>query len=79
MYQGHKSRAYWNVALWIGNDEGLYRLALDCIRQGANRRQAAELMLDTLKECGGTCQHPETPDGYAYSVDKIQRAMSGLT
>jgi len=28
-YQGHRSWNAWNVALWIGNDEGLYHLALD--------------------------------------------------
>jgi hypothetical protein len=27
-------RGHWNVALWIGNDEPMYRLALDCIAIG---------------------------------------------
>lgn len=36
-YQGHKNRNHWNVALWINNDEGLYRLAQDCIRRAQSR------------------------------------------
>lgn len=71
-YNGHKTRAYWNVALWINNDEGLYNLAKECIRCTRNRKAAAERMMEALGEGA------KTPDGYTYSIDKIQRAMSGL-
>ena len=26
-YNGHPSYEHWNVALWFGNDEGLYNMA----------------------------------------------------
>jgi hypothetical protein len=29
-YNGWKNHATWNVALWIGGDEGLYSIAKDC-------------------------------------------------
>ena len=30
MYNGWKNYETWNVALWIGNDEGLYNMAKEC-------------------------------------------------
>jgi hypothetical protein len=29
-YNGWKNRETWNVALWIGNDEGMYEFAKEC-------------------------------------------------
>lgn len=72
-YNGHKNKAYWNVALWIGNDEGLYRPALEALRKTSSRRAAAEYMLEVLGE------DSKTPDGFKYSVDKIFKAMEGLS
>ncbi len=31
---GWKNYATWNVALWIGNDEGLYSIARECRHRG---------------------------------------------
>jgi hypothetical protein len=74
-YNGHKNWNHWNVALWIGSDEGLYNLAKDCIRQNRhNLKEAAESMLGALQEYGLT----QTPDGAPYSKTTILAAMRGL-
>ena len=72
-YNGHPSKAAWNVSLWINNDEGLYNLAREAIRVTKTRRQAAGYMLRELKDCG----IEKTPDGYKYTVTNIMRAMIG--
>lgn len=70
-YNGHRSWNAWNVALWIGDDEGLYNLALDCLRQAkGNRRKAARLMLQDLPE--------RTPDGARYNLACVYEALDGL-
>ena len=74
-YQGHASKAAWNVALWIANDEGLYRLALEHIRRAKTRNEAAENMLADLAACGVT----QTPDGHKYSKSTIRAAMVDLS
>lgn len=47
-YNGHPSRAAWNVSLWIGNDEGLYRLALDCIKRHKTLGAAARAFMEEV-------------------------------
>lgn len=72
-YYGHKSRAAWNVALWIANDEGLYRTALDCIRRArgrGGRDAAARDLLAMLPE--------RTPDGFRYTLTSVRAALVGL-
>lgn len=56
-YNGWKNWETWNVALWLGNDEGLYRIAYEHSRKGY------EALAETLRELGST----ETPDGVAYN------------
>ena len=77
MYNGHPSYNYWNVSLWVGNDEGLYDLARECIRSTKTRRQAAKAMLETLR---GEREHciPTTPDGAPYTIASLIHAMRGL-
>lgn len=68
-YNGHKNWNHWNVSLWINNDEGLYRIAQECIT-GHTREEAAKLMLQFLPE--------KTPDGARYSMSSIRAAMVGM-
>lgn len=72
-YNGHKSRNYWNVALWIGNDEPLYRLALDCIRKSRTKDEAAKRFVELMGGDGA-----KTPDGAPYTVGAVRAALTDL-
>ena len=54
-YNGWANYETWNVALWLGNDEGLYNLC----EEYDNYKELA----DCLKEMGSY----ETPDGVAWT------------
>ena len=69
-FNGHKNWNHWNVSLWINNDEGLYRMALDMCRY-RRRAEAARAMLAALEDMGIT----HTPDGAPYSISSIKGAM----
>lgn len=58
-YNGWHNRATWNVALWLGNDEGLYRSAIELARAVKGRitsRDAEEI-------CRELFPSGKTPDG----------------
>lgn len=73
-YQGHKNWNHWNVALWIMNDEGLYRAACRCERSATTKDNAARRFLQELDEAGIT----KTPDGAPYSFSSVRAAISDL-
>lgn len=73
-YNGHRNWNHWNVALWLGNDEGLYSLAREYKRRFRNSRDAAKAMLQLLESCGAR----KTPDGAPYTVSSLQAAIAGL-
>lgn len=85
-YNGHKNWTHWNVSLWIGNDEGLYNMAKDCIRQARNwTAQRAREVYGVRKSGKDLAAHfmmaslpAETPDGAKYSVTAIRAAMVGM-
>jgi hypothetical protein len=59
------------VALWIGNDEGLYYLAMDCLKTQKTVANAARRF---SRECGMS----RTPDGANMNITCIQEALAGL-
>lgn len=73
-YNGHPSWRLWNLALWFGNDEGLYSLARTEINRASNRDEAARAIHRALVDCGQTA----TPDGARYTVSGIRYAIRGL-
>ena len=80
-YNGHRSWNAWNVALWIGNDEPVYRFAIECIRlarraypEGSNLRVAWSAAWSFMR-----CYEGErTPDGAVYNPLCVKLAMEGL-
>lgn len=68
-YNGHKNWNHWNVSLWINNDEGLYRRAVELARRN-NRERAVQAMLEELPS--------HTPDGAPYSKSSVRAAMVGI-
>ena len=59
-YNGWKNHATWNVALWIGGDEGLYDFAkgMTCY----------EVFKDSMREMSGDSSIGyQTPDGVAWN------------
>lgn len=77
-YYGYKNYNQWNQSLWINNDEGLYQMAKDYVREASmcdkTKKEAAQYMLDALKECGIT----HTQDGVKFSKAGILAAMVGM-
>ena len=73
-YNGHRSWNAWNVSLWINNDEGLYRLAVDFVtearRHGGDLEAAARVLLAVLPTT--------TPDGARYNFTCVREALRGF-
>lgn len=78
-YNGHESWNAWNVALWIGNDEPLYRAALACIRTPRADGKPVSANLAALRFARDVLPNDaKTPDGARYSHRSVRLAMEGL-
>lgn len=71
-YNGHRSWNAWNVALWIGNDEGLYHEARRCLRR-KNATEAARMFLSEVVQEGD-----KTPDGAVWNFKCVREALANL-
>lgn len=76
-YNGHRSWNAWNISLWIGNDEPLYRLAMHWLnktnRNARGNRAAVSHFLDDI---GGPTT--KTPDGAIYNRLSVKLALESL-
>ena len=68
-YNGWKNRQTWNVALWINNDEGLYRAAVEYVNSHDNRRK---LYADFIRSMG--MEYNRTPDNIAWLGSRLDYA-----
>ena len=72
-YNGWKNRQTWNVALWIGNDEGMYRAAVDFARS-CKSRAVYRLFVEREGLAGSN-----TPDGIKWDGSKLDyRALNAM-
>ena len=70
-FNGHKNWNHWNVSLWINNDEGLYRMAMECVRTTRNKEAAARVFIHCIPDT-------HTPDGAPYTFSSVRAAISGM-
>ena len=59
-YNGWTNYETWNVALWLGNDEGLYHLACDWREHGY--KSLSHMLME---------MSPATPDGVKWDDSKL--------
>lgn len=70
-YNGHKSWAQWNVALWLLNDENEYKTMKHYAAIMGKDEAARALYHD--KYIGH-----KTPDGAKFTITAIRNAMKGI-
>ena len=74
-YNGHHCWNCWNVALWLGNDEPLYRAAMTYVHQIRNEHINATAAARRFIKSHAL---ETTPDGATYTVRAVRSALSGF-
>jgi hypothetical protein len=78
-YNGHHCWNCWNVALWIGNDEGLYRAALECLQRPRKNGKAVSATFAAQRFARDVAPPSDrTPDGARYTLTAVRSALAGL-
>lgn len=77
-YNGHHCWNCWNVSLWILNDEGLYRAALECKRRPRKNGKPVTAALAALRWIESVMPGERTPDGARYTFKAVRAVMAGL-
>jgi hypothetical protein len=67
MYQGHKNYNAWNVALYLFNEEPVYREMCRIVNSSRTLDRAAVRLLAELPE--------RTPDGVRYTKTNVRLAL----
>ena len=80
-FHGWANHATWNVALWLQNDEAIYRTTLDYVRHCERYGNAPsyDALIPTLEACFGQI----TPDGVRWmdpqlDTDELDEMMAEL-
>jgi hypothetical protein len=63
-YNGWANYETWNVALWIGNDESLYRMAKQCAKFPTPYRRLCHKLIAN--------GYDRTPDGVRWNSPKVR-------
>ncbi len=72
-YNGHRSWNAWNVSLWLNNDEGLYNMCIEALKDcGFSVKKATYRVMNYL-------EGERTPDGAVYTHLAVKLALEGLT
>lgn len=78
-FNGHHCWNCWNVALWIANDEPLYRAALECVRRPRLSGKPVSLNIAVNRFIAEVIPIGEkTPDGGRYTRTAVKAALAGL-